>query len=92
MSEKGQFSAEEAEKLGYNPEIVEYFKKVAPGLLEFMWGNGSAHYEAILKNEMGNEELNEKYQRQLSVKPFGNVFESTKHLRAFRIARGELKD
>ena len=57
MTEGVSYTPEEAEAMGYDPSVVDFFKQNDPDLLEFMWGNGSAHYQSILKNEIDNANL-----------------------------------
>lgn len=57
MKEGATYTSEEAKAMGYDPDVVDFFKQQDPDLLEFMWGNGSAHYKSILKNEIDNANL-----------------------------------
>jgi translation initiation factor 2 beta subunit (eIF-2beta)/eIF-5 len=52
MAERVSYTPEEAKAMGYDPDVVDFFKQNDPDLLEFMWENGSAHYQSILKNEI----------------------------------------
>ncbi len=57
MKEGVSYTPEEATAMGYDPAVVDFFKQNDPDLLEFMLGNGSAHYQSILKNEIENADL-----------------------------------
>lgn len=54
---KQDFSQKEAQKLGYDFAVVEYFLANDPDTLAFIWGSTSPFYRSILSNSMSNEDL-----------------------------------
>ena len=86
MVDRPKFTPEEAQSMGYDPEVVEFFKKEDPDLLDFMWGNGSAHYTAILKNEIPNSDLIRTAEIQIALENrIGNVAASSIRMAEFRL-------
>lgn len=86
MVEQKSFTPEEAKAMGYNPEVVSFFKEKDPDLLEFMWGNGSAHYQSILKNEIANSYLIPTANMQIKFEGrVGNVAASSLLMAEYRL-------
>lgn len=54
---KQDFSKKEAQRLGYDFAVVEYFLANDPDTLAFIWGSTSPLYKSILSNSMSNEDL-----------------------------------
>jgi hypothetical protein len=57
MKEGDVYTPEEVKAMGYDPDVVDFFKQNNPVLLGFMWGNDSAPYNSILKNEIPSNYL-----------------------------------
>lgn len=53
----GGFTREEAKKMGYDWNVVQFFLKENQDLLGFIWGNLSPLYQSILKNTISNKEV-----------------------------------
>lgn len=51
------YTEEEANKLGYEWGVVEFFKRNAPELITIMWGNNSDLYSGILKGTISDDKL-----------------------------------
>lgn len=54
---KQDFSQKEAQRLGYDFAVVEFFIANDPDTLAFIWGSTSPLYKSILSNSMSNEDL-----------------------------------
>jgi len=54
---KQDFSQKEAQRLGYDFAVVQYFLKNDPDTLAFIWGSNTSLYRSILTNSMSNQEL-----------------------------------
>ena len=86
MVEQKSFTPEAAKAMGYNPEVVSFFKEKDPDLLEFMWGNGSAHYQSILKNEIDNAHIMGPAMMQITLeRRVGNVAASSLLMAEYRL-------
>lgn len=93
MKDRPQYTPEEADEMGYNLDVVNFFKERAPELLEFMWGNGSAHYTSILKNEINNEDLIRTANLQLALQGrVGNTGASSLVMAEFRLTHPKTKE
>lgn len=51
------FSQKEAQRLGYDFAVVQYFLQNDPDTLAFIWGSTSPLYRSILTNSISNQDL-----------------------------------
>lgn len=93
MKDNPSYTPEEAAEMGYNPDVINFFKERAPDLLEYMWGNDSSHYTSILKNEIDIEDLIRTAQTQLTFKgPIGYRRLSSLVMAEFRLTHPQTKE
>lgn len=88
MTEKERIAVtpENIAQMGYNPDVVAYFDAMDPDLLKFMWGNGSALYESILKDTADNERLISAAETQIKFQGrFGNTAASCELMLQYRL-------
>jgi len=90
MPVEPEYDALEAEKLGYDFKVVEFFRKVDNKLLGSMWGNNSFHYSGILTNTLTDEEVEASLGLTSAFhKTDGFVYQSAHLIKVYRIAREE---
>lgn len=91
MKEGSTYTSEEAKAMGYDPDVVDFFKQNDPDLLEFMWGNGSYHYTSILKNEIPNSHLIPTVNAQIQFEGrVGNVAASSLLMAEYRLTHPQI--
>lgn len=87
MTEPFGYTPEQIAEMGYDAGVVDFFMRVDPDLLAFMWGSGSAHYDAILKNTIEDDRLipTARLQMQLQGR-VGNTAASSLLMAEYRIS------
>ncbi len=87
MTEPFGYTPEQIAEMGYDAGVVDFFMQVSPDLLAFMWGNGSAHYDAILKNTIEDDRLIPTAGLQMQLEGrVGNTAASSLLMAAYRLS------